>query len=169
MINIDFTNIDNAKLIGRLLPFWARGKKISLLLQAILSPIASAHSRFKAWGLERYIECHITAQKSSLEWYLKYRLQLHFLKENDNFFITQGINESLSCFSSNVWRNGLHWDNALRWNVDTEPLVSGIMRITAKSIMMIIWSRLIRLMFMRQPLSIPSITTTKTMNAISET
>lgn len=130
MINIDFTNINNAKLIGRLLPFWARGKKTSLLLQAILSPIASAHSRFKAWGLERYIECHITAQKSSLEWYLKYRLKTHFLKENDNFFITQGINESVSCFSSNVWRNGLHWDNALRWSVDTEPLVNMNMNLT---------------------------------------
>lgn len=130
MINIDFANIDNAKLIGRLLPFWARGRKISLLLQAILSPIASAHSQFKAWALQRYIECHITAQKSSLEWYLKYRLKHHFLKENDNFFITHGINESLSCFSSNVWRNGLHWDNALRWNVDTEPLVSMNMNLT---------------------------------------
>ena len=130
MINIDFANIDNAKLIGRLLPFWARGKKISLLLQAILSPIASAHSQFKAWALQRYIECHITAQKSSLEWYLKYCLQFHFLKESDYFFITQGINESLSCFSSNVWRNGLHWDNVLRWNIDTEPLVSMNMNLT---------------------------------------
>ena len=29
----------------------------------------------------------------------------------------------MSCFSSDVWRNGLHWDNNLRWNVDMEPLV----------------------------------------------
>lgn len=123
MINIDFANIDNAKLIGRLLPFWARGRKTSLFLQAILSPIASAHEQFKVWALQIFLECHITAQKSSLEWYLKYRLKSHFHNENDTFFITQGVNESLSCFSNDVWRNGLHWDNDLRWDVDTEPLV----------------------------------------------
>ena len=102
MINIDFANINNAKLIGRLLPFWARGKKVSLFLQAILCPIASAHNSFKIWALEKFIECHITAQKASLEWYLRYKLKSHFHNENDNFFITHGINESLSCFSSDV-------------------------------------------------------------------
>ena len=130
MINIDFTNISNAKLIGRLLPFWARGKTVSLLLQAILSPIASAHIKFQNWGLQRYIECQITAQKLSLEWYLKYRLKNHFLNENDSFYITQGINESIACFSSEVWRNGIHWDNALRWGVDLEPLVNMNMNLT---------------------------------------
>lgn len=123
MINVDFANINNAKLIGRLLPFWARGKKVSLFLQAILSPIASVHNLFKIWALDKFIECHITAQKASLEWYLRYKLKSHFHNENDNFFITHGVNESLSCFSSDVWRNGLHWDNNLRWNVETESLV----------------------------------------------
>lgn len=130
MINIDFTNINNAKLIGRLLPFWARGKKLSLLLQAILSPIASTHLSFQNWGLQRYIECQITAQKLSLEWYLKYRLKQRFLNENDSFYITQGVNESVACFSSGFWRNGIHWDNALRWGVDLEPLVSMNMNLT---------------------------------------
>lgn len=130
MINIDFVNIDNAKIIGRLLPFWTRGRKLSLFLQAILSPLASVHKSFKIWALEKFIECHITAQKGSLEWYLKYRLQSHFLNPNDNFFITQGINESVSCFSNEYWRNGLHWDNALRWGVDNEPLVNMNMNLT---------------------------------------
>lgn len=124
MINIGFTDIDNAKLIGRLLPFWSRGKKVSLLLQAILSPIISIHDRFKLWGLQRFIECQITAQKASLEWYLKYRLGSHFLREDDNFFIVHGINETISCFSSDVWRNGLHWDNSLRWNANKGSLIN---------------------------------------------
>lgn len=130
MINVDFANIDNATIIGRLLPFWARGRKTALLLQALLSPLTSVHSQFKTWALQRFIECQITAQRISLEWYLKYRLKSHFLNENDSFFITSGINESLSCFSSNVWRNGLHWDNDQRWNVDEEPLVSMNMNFT---------------------------------------
>jgi len=130
MLNVDFTNIDNAKLVGRLLPFWARGKKISLLMQALLSPLTMAHDSFKAWALELYIQCHITAQQSSLEWYLNYKLKSHFRNTDDTFFVVHGINESLSCFSSDVWRNALHWDNVLRWTINTEPLVAMNMNIT---------------------------------------
>ena len=94
MISVNFLNIDNAKMIGRLLPFWSRGRKISLLLQALLNPLVPLHKTFKVWALDKFIECHITAQKSSLEWYLKYRLQYHFLNESDNFSIVESIDES---------------------------------------------------------------------------
>lgn len=87
MINIDFTNIDNAKMIGRLLPFWARGRKTALLLQALLRPIITAHNRFQTWALDKYIEYHITAQSPSLEWYLKYKLGSHFYNHSDSFSI----------------------------------------------------------------------------------
>lgn len=130
MINVDFTNVDNARMIGRLLPFWARGRKLSLLLQALMSPIVNVHLSFKSWALERYIECHITAQRLSLEWYLRYKLKSHFLNEGDAFYVTQGVNETVSCFSSDRWRNALHWDNDLRWGVDTEPLVYMNMNLT---------------------------------------
>lgn len=123
MVNIDFVNINNATLIGRLLPFWARGRKISLLLQAILTPIISIHNNFKAWALERFIECHITAQRSSLEWYLKYKLKQHFLNENDVFYIADGIDRTICCFSNNIWTNELPWDNQMHWSVDVEPLI----------------------------------------------
>ncbi len=114
MINIDFTNIDNAKLIGRLLPFWARGKKTSLLLQAILSPIIPAHNAFKSWALKIFIECHITAQRASLEWYLKYCLKSHFYNEEDEFLIAHG-SELLCCFSNDIWTNELNWNNVILW------------------------------------------------------
>lgn len=114
MINIDFTNIDNAKLVSRLLPFWARGKRTSLLLQALLSPIMPVHNAFKVWALETFIECHITAQKSSLEWYLKYRLKPHFYNEEDEFLIAQG-DELLACFNNDTWTNELNWNNVILW------------------------------------------------------
>ena len=123
MVNIDFVNISNAILIGRLLPFWARGRKISLLLQALLSPIMSAHNNFKAWALERYIECHITSQRASLEWFLKYKLKRHFMNDSDVFFIADGIDRTTCCFSNNIWTNQLPWDNQMHWSVDVEPLI----------------------------------------------
>ena len=122
MINIDFTNIDNGKLIGRLLPFWARGKKTSLLLQALISPLKSAHNLFKVWALSMYIDCHITAQKDSLEWYLKYRLKSHFADESGEFHVVHGLNEAVSCFSREYWSNNLHWSNELKWEIGSSGI-----------------------------------------------
>lgn len=120
MINIDFTNIDNAKLTGRLLPFWARGRKLSLLLEALLSPIRATHDRFKAWGLNKYIDCHITAQKPSLEWYLNYKLRFHFHYEGDSFCIIQNTNDVMACFSDDTWNNKYYWNNDLLWSESVE-------------------------------------------------
>lgn len=134
MINIDFININNATLVGRLLPFWARGRKISLFLQAILSPLTAAHNSFKIWALERFIECHITSQRSSLEWFLKYKLKQHFLNKNDTFSIVDGIDRSISCFSNNKWTNQLPWDNQMHWSVSTVSMtVSGTVDSTIKT------------------------------------
>lgn len=115
MINIDFTNIDHAKMVGRLLPFWARGKKMSLLLQALIYPLKYAHTSFQKWALERYIENHITGQKMSLEWYLKYRLKSHFANPEDNFFITQSVQELIVFLSAITWDNEMLWDNDEYW------------------------------------------------------
>ena len=124
MVNIDFVDIDNAKMVGRLLPFWARGKRMSLIIQALLSPICSVHAAFKAWALERYIENHITAQKMSLEWFLKYRLKDHFVNADDSFSVVHGVNESVSCFSFGKWFENLHWDDDLRWSDEPDSSVS---------------------------------------------
>lgn len=115
MINVDFLNIDNAKLVGRLLPFWARGKKLSLLLQAILSPIISVHNNFKLWALEQYIYTHITSQAMSIEWYLKYKLKSHFVNESHSFVVRdESMNEFLTCFGD-LWTNEFEWKNDVLW------------------------------------------------------
>lgn len=117
MIKINFLNIDNAKLVGRLLPFWARGRRVSLFLQACLSPLISIHNAFKAWGIERFIEGSVTAQKPSIEWYLNYKLKKYFKTKTDSFRIISGINTAISCYSTPGWRNDIHWDNSLYWGI----------------------------------------------------
>ena len=119
MINVDFLNIDNAKLVGRLLPFWARGKNISLLLQAILSPIISVHNNFKLWALDRYIYTHITSQAMSIEWYLKYKLKSHFVNEDSSFIVRdEMMNELFTCFGE-FWTNEFYWKNEVLWPVSS--------------------------------------------------
>lgn len=91
MINVNFLNIDNGKLLGRLLPFWLRGKRIALFLLAILNPVVSLHNKFKAWALEHYIVAHITTQRQSIEWYLNYKLKSHFAEPMKHFEVICGI------------------------------------------------------------------------------
>lgn len=93
MINVNFLNIDNGKLLGRLLPFWLRGKRITLFLLAILSPLISLHNKFKGWALEHYIVAHITAQRKSIEWYLNYKLKSHFLEPDKRFQVFCGVDK----------------------------------------------------------------------------
>lgn len=139
MLSINFANITNAKMIGKLLPWWARGRKTSLLLQALLHPIISVHNTFKVWALEKLIECHITSQKMSLEWYLKYKLSRHFYNDDDEFLITQGEPDNRpsdmepsvdsdinnSCYGSGLWYNDKYWSNTGVWrnNEQAEDVV----------------------------------------------
>lgn len=120
MISIDFLNISNAKTIGRLLPFWARGKKLAIFLLGVLSPLQKAHETFKSWAFEQYVKAHITAQKDSLEWYLKYCLHSHFADPEDVFYIVHGENRIKSCFSDLFWNNERVWDNTLTWQYEYE-------------------------------------------------
>lgn len=120
MINIDFTNIDNSKMIARVLPFWARGRKLSLLLQALLNPIVSAHRSFQDWGLQRYIECRVTGQKKSIEWYLKYKLQFHFLNEGDTFFVSQDVKEIMEYLETDREDNSELQGQLEEWIADQE-------------------------------------------------
>lgn len=116
MISVDFTNIDNAKLIGKLLPYWVRGRKISLFMQAILKPIVTVHQAFQVWALKKYIECHITAQKASLEWYLNYQLSSHFKYSDATFYIVFGMNDAYCCFNSGLWVNEFLFENDYYWD-----------------------------------------------------
>lgn len=97
--------IDNARAICRLLPFWIRGRKIILFLEAISHPLKSVHDKFKEWAYERLIDAAITSQQLSLVWYLNHRLRKHFINQEDSFRITSDAyseGEVIYNFSENM-------------------------------------------------------------------
>lgn len=119
MSKVKILDIDNAKLIGRLLPFWARGRKFINLLESIFSPLATAHKVFCEWAEDKYVASHITMQKPSMEWYLKYKLKKALKNPESNFIIIHGDSEPRACFSG-VWNNDLRWDNSMLWENSRE-------------------------------------------------
>lgn len=80
-------DIDNKRVITRVLPFFVRGKWVVKFLLAISSPLLTLHSSFKAWGLRKLIEASITSQPMSLVWYLNYIFREKFKNEDDTFVI----------------------------------------------------------------------------------
>lgn len=89
MINTDKYNITNSRIISMVLPFYARGRKTILLLEAISHPLVSIHIAYKSWALERMIEAHITSQPMSIIWYLNHVFRKYFKNKTDSFHISQ--------------------------------------------------------------------------------
>lgn len=86
-------DITNARVISQSLPFYARGRKLILLLEAITHPLKSVHDAWKEWALERMIEASVTSQPMSLIWYLNHLFRKYFENQSDSFSILLNANE----------------------------------------------------------------------------
>lgn len=84
-------DIDIAEIIGRLIPFYARGRKILMLLQAIAHPIEQLHKIWVKWAKEMTVEASVTSQPLSLAWYLNHKLRDRFVNEDDTFVVYNGL------------------------------------------------------------------------------
>lgn len=77
--------------IGKILPYYARGRKMSLFLEAICHPIEMLHNAWIKWAEEKIVEASVTSQALPLAWFLKYKLSSHFINEGDEFVVNNGI------------------------------------------------------------------------------
>ncbi len=87
MLNVDRYIIRNASLVGRILPFFARGKKMQSFLIGITQPLVSLHESFLSWAIDRKAECVATSQKIVLRWYLTKIFQRVMVNKNAQFAI----------------------------------------------------------------------------------
>lgn len=118
MINTNKYNISNNKIICEVLPFYARGRKLILLLESAISPITSIHNKFKKWALERLIEASVTSQPTVLIWYLNHVFRDRFENPNDTFQIATDVTEG----GATIWyldEQILHTGNT-PWMPDSE-------------------------------------------------
>lgn len=119
--------IDNARAICRLLPFWIRGRKMILFLEAISHPLEKIHDAFKEWAYERLIDAAITSQQLSLVWFLNHRLRKHFVNQGDSFRITSDAfseGEIVYNFSENLLA-GNHY--AYDYGEEVEPATENML------------------------------------------
>ena len=88
-MNTNIYRISNAKIICRVLPFFARGRKTILFLEAIASPLVSLHKKFLAWSYEMVVKTKVTFQTAVFTWYLNHKFSSHFADSSDSFEISQ--------------------------------------------------------------------------------
>ena len=87
----DIYKISNSKTICRLLPFFARGRKLVLFLEAVAAPLVNLHRAFLKWAYRMLLKTKMTAQTDVIIWYLNYLFREHFYNGNDSFAIDQDI------------------------------------------------------------------------------
>jgi len=88
-MNTDIYKISNSKIICRVLPFFARGRKLILFLEAISTPLIKLHRAFLEWAFEMVMRVKITSQTTILIWYLNYKFGPKFQNTGDTFVIEQ--------------------------------------------------------------------------------
>lgn len=83
--------IENSEIIGKALPFYARGRKLSLLIDAICHPLSTLHKYWMEMAEEAIIEASITSQPLSLTWYLNHKFNKYFINTEDSFSVFNGL------------------------------------------------------------------------------
>lgn len=86
-MDMNIYKIRNSKVICRVLPFFARGRRMILFLEAVASPLIKLHDAFLRWGFEIIVKLKMTSQESVLIWYLNYRFRDLFVDDSGSFEI----------------------------------------------------------------------------------
>lgn len=71
-----YINFD--KIINQLVPFYIRGRKLILYLQALIHPLRALNDKFVEYAKETRIEATMTSQIIKLEWYLNRKFSKYF-------------------------------------------------------------------------------------------
>ena len=121
-MNIARYDIDNNKVICRVIPFYLRGRKLILLMEACAHPLKSIHIEFKKWALERMIEASTTSQAMSLQWYLTHVFQSLFIDKKQQFRIIPDT-LSLGAVIYDKEEPKTHSDNTYLYNKTNDPAI----------------------------------------------
>lgn len=101
MIDVSRYEASSKTLVGELMPFFLRGKKLMQFMSAICSPLDSVNKAYRSWCRNTLIEAATTAQIITLKWSMKERLKQYFANENDGFqFTTNGRSDYTTVYES---------------------------------------------------------------------
>lgn len=105
-INVDRYTVSSKTLVGELIPYFLRGKKLMRFLAGICSPLDSVNKLFQQWCRNTLIETATTSQIIVLKWSMKERLKQYFANEDDSFqFDTYGRTDYTTVYENQSEQN----------------------------------------------------------------
>lgn len=84
-VNVQRYTVDSRTLVGQIVPFFLRGKRMLQFLSAISSPLDSVNKVFQTWAQNTLIDAATTSQIIVLKWALKNKLVNYLKNTNDEF------------------------------------------------------------------------------------
>ena len=78
-------NISASKVLGKLIPYFFRGRKLYALIIGLTSPLENTHEDFLKWAQRVATMTRLPFVKEPMEQMLKEHLGKYFKNENDNF------------------------------------------------------------------------------------
>ena len=90
------------KTINQFVPHYIGGRKLILLLQALMKPLQSVNSAFSAWAKETRIEASMTSQIFKFEWYLNRKFGKYFLNQGSRIVISNSKKVGVPIYSQSA-------------------------------------------------------------------
>lgn len=94
--------INFSRVVNQLVPYYLGGRKLILLLQAMLYPLQKLNDSFSQWARDRVIEANMTSQIIKLEWYLNYKFSKYFNNPNERISIQNAVYTGVELHSENT-------------------------------------------------------------------
>ncbi len=79
------------KTVNQLMPHYIGGRKLILLMQALVSPLRSLSADFSSYADEKRIEAAMTSQTLPFTWFLNRKFKKYFLDQNTKITITNVV------------------------------------------------------------------------------
>lgn len=90
------------KTINQLTPHYIGGRKLILLMQALVSPLQALNDDFSEYAKEQRIEASMTSQILPFTWFLNRKFKKYFLQKSGSITITNVASLSVPIHNENA-------------------------------------------------------------------
>mgnify|MGYP003181035372 CR=1 FL=1 len=106
-VSVQKYTVNSKTLLGRLIPFFLRGKRMLQFLSAISSPLDDVNKAFQSWAYNTLVDAATTSQVIVLKWALKNKFGQYFYNEDDEFSIdTYARNDYATLYEDRIEMDG---------------------------------------------------------------
>lgn len=106
-VNVDRYTVSSKTLVGQVVPFFLRGRRILRFLAAVCTPLDSVNKSFCEWARDTLVDAAMTSQVVVMKWGLKCKLGKYMLNSADDFYFdTYDRSNYATLYENNAEQDG---------------------------------------------------------------